>query len=319
LIQLELERAYLRATDLGEDLLVVHGACPTGADAHASAWVQKLRRQWLENVDEEPHEADWNGPRKRGAGFARNAEMVNLGADLCLAFILDESAGATHTEQLARKAGIETKTFRRSTNTMASRYIEDVQLDNVRVVFKNFTGREEAYNAEGQRNFHVVLPEETAEKMIADGWNVKKKDPREEGEKPFYHMKVKVSFKVKPPRVTMVTKKWNPELEQQTAMRTLLTEDLLMLLDHAEFDRVDMILNASRWEIRGEKGVTAYLKTGFFFIHQDPLEERYASIPDQESMEASPVRKEIEANDGIIDGEVVEEWDIDEDQKELAS
>jgi hypothetical protein len=132
-------------------------------------------------------------------------------------------------------------------------------------------------------------------------------------------MKVNVSFKVKPPRVTMVTKKWDPALEQQTAMRTLLTEDLVMLLDHAEFDRVDMILNASWWEVRGDSGYTAYLKTGFFFIHQDPLEERYANIPDQDALEASPVRNAIEAGDGIIDGEVVEEWDIDEDQKELAS
>lgn len=201
---------------------------------------------------------------------------------------------------------------------MASRYIEDVQLDNVRVIYKNLSGREEAYNAEGQRNFHVVLPTEIAEKMTAEGWNVKKRDPREEGEEPLYHMKVKVSFKIKPPRVTMVTKKWNPELQQQTAMRTLLTEDLLMLLDHAEFDRVDMILNASKWEVRGEKGVTAYLKTGFFFIHQDPLEERYANIPDQDALEASPVRKAIEAGDGVLDGEVVAEWDTEEDQ-ELAS
>jgi hypothetical protein len=37
--------------------------------------------------------------------------MVNLGADLVLAFIRNGSRGASHTADLAEQAGIETRRF----------------------------------------------------------------------------------------------------------------------------------------------------------------------------------------------------------------
>lgn len=84
---------------LHDVVVLVHGACPTGADAIAAAFWDDME------LLAEPHPADWERYGKR-AGFLRNAQMVALGADLCYAYIKNNSRGASMTARLAEKAGI---------------------------------------------------------------------------------------------------------------------------------------------------------------------------------------------------------------------
>lgn len=90
--------------DITREITVVHGHCPRGADAQADEWARKY------GTTIERHPANWQINGKR-AGFIRNTLMVNLGADLCLAFIRNGSRGASHTAALAEAAGIPVRRF----------------------------------------------------------------------------------------------------------------------------------------------------------------------------------------------------------------
>ncbi len=87
--------------------IVVHGGA-RGADQLADA----VARNW--GWTPECHPADWDR-HGRAAGYRRNAVMVALRADVCLAFIRDGSAGASHTARLAEAAGIPTRRYQQRT------------------------------------------------------------------------------------------------------------------------------------------------------------------------------------------------------------
>jgi hypothetical protein len=90
--------------------VVVHGGCPTGADDLASDLVANMLEAEMGDVSEEAHPADWK-QHGRAAGPIRNQHMVNLGADLVLAFIRNGSRGASGCAALAEAAGIHVRRF----------------------------------------------------------------------------------------------------------------------------------------------------------------------------------------------------------------
>lgn len=96
--------------------VIVHGACPPrkrivndtaeliGADYFADQWALGSM------YPTERHPADWSR-YLNAAGPIRNRKMVELGADICLAFIKNNSRGASGCAQLAEEAGILTRRF----------------------------------------------------------------------------------------------------------------------------------------------------------------------------------------------------------------
>lgn len=163
-------------------------------------------------------------------------------------------------------------------------------IDGARITFRNFAGAPGQYNAAGQRNFHIVLPPDVAEDLMADGFNVKTRPPREEGDAPFYHLKVNVKMDSKiPPKLFIVTSKG----------RRQLTEDMLQQLDWVDFANIDLIFSRYKKDwADGRTTVTAYLQTFFGTIREDELELRYSDVPELESAQNTLVYEEID-EDGI--------------------
>jgi hypothetical protein len=150
---------------------------------------------------------------------------------------------------------------------------QEVLLDDVRLIFRNFSGEARTYNDKGKRNFNVILDEETAKAMEKDGWNIKRKQPWEEGDPELLLLKVNIKYwgrdgrRLKPPKVVIIT----------SLGKTSLTEDMISLLDWAEITHADLIINP--WEYEPGK-LTAYLDSLYVHIKENELELRYRDVPE---------------------------------------
>jgi hypothetical protein len=142
-------------------------------------------------------------------------------------------------------------------------------LEDVRIIFRNFAGREGMYNRAGDRNFAVLLDEDTAHRLASEGWNVKLLKPREEGDEPQPYLSVTVKFDgPRPPLVKMLTDDSSTELDEET----------VDMLDWVDIAQVDLVVRPYEWEVSGKTGIKAYLQSLYVTIIEDPLQRKYKNI-----------------------------------------
>lgn len=146
-----------------------------------------------------------------------------------------------------------------------------VIMEGVRIIFRNFSGKEGQYNREGDRNFAVLLDDKTAEMMATDGWNVKMLKPRDDADEeavPQAYLPVAVNFRGRPPRIVLITSR----------NRTNLDESQVETLDWVDILNVDLIVRPYEWTVNGKSGIKAYLQSMYITIQEDPLEAKYSEL-----------------------------------------
>lgn len=134
--------------------------------------------------------------------------------------------------------------------TFAPRNI--LQIDDARIIYRNFAGEASQFNRAGDRNFSVLIENEQIANELRDhGWNVKIKQAREEGDTPFMHLPVKVKFNDRGPSVYLVS----------GSNRVKLDEETIGMLDNIDILGVDLDIRPFDWEVNGKAGRAAYLQS----------------------------------------------------------
>lgn len=148
--------------------------------------------------------------------------------------------------------------------------MNNITIENVRIGFRNFSGKEGKFNPKGERNFVIFLEDDIAKELQNEGWNIKWLKPRNDDEEPQAILQVKVAFGKMPPNILLISSKG----------RTMLNEENINILDWAELKNADVILRPYMWSVSGQDGVKAYLKKMYVTLIEDDLEKKYEIVPD---------------------------------------
>jgi hypothetical protein len=196
---------------------------------------------------------------------------------------------------------------------------KSIILEDVRIIFRNFSGGPERFNPSGgKRNFSIVLDEHTADRLKREGWNVKEWGREDSEEPPVRYLKVNVKFpnegsRGKPPTLVLITSKG----------RRIYTEETIDAFDIVEIESVDVKIRPYDGEMNGRPFRSAYLVAIYVQVYEDELAKKWNKVPEVGQAENYPL--EITMGDeryddsNVQDAEVLWDSDYDDPRKELTA
>ena len=171
---------------------------------------------------------------------------------------------------------------------------EQLVIEDAKIRFHNYAGLQTDFNAAGNRNFDVILPDnEMAVAMGEKGWNVKIRKPRDPEDDPYYTLNVRINM----------NSRYKPTIMQHEGREELIYDELALgtfdpenpkykryhpdlgdpkkTLDDLDIDRIFIKINGSAWESQFGSGIKAYLDE-FHFEERAPFYGNYYTKEEEE-------------------------------------
>lgn len=149
-----------------------------------------------------------------------------------------------------------------------------IQIDDARIIYKNFAGEASKFNRAGDRNFSVLIPDEDIADALKNdvnefgvGWNVRIKPPRDEDDTPFMHLPVKVKFNGRGPTIYLKTGDRMNKLD----------EDSVECLDDIDIASVDLDIRPYDDVVNGKPFRAAYLQSMCVIQNVDRFADRFSN------------------------------------------
>lgn len=140
-----------------------------------------------------------------------------------------------------------------------------IEFENADIIFRNFEGREDKFNRDGNRNFSVILTEDQAIELADMECNVKRTKPRdgEEEGKPY----VKILLGMFDPEIYVISR----------GRKKLLAPSQYAKLDRLDFETADLAVSKSnkKWESNGKTGYSLYLESLYVTVRESRLASKY--------------------------------------------
>ena len=152
-------------------------------------------------------------------------------------------------------------------------------VEDARLVYQNFSGREGRYNPAGDKNFVIGFSEQdlvagglSVNGLIEEGWNVKpsKRDNRNEYDDQEFTLAVAISNEYFP-MIQMHNGRVGKRLDEKSVTQ----------LDKIEIETADLIMSPYRWEISGNVGIKAYVYQLFVMMGKSPFSTKWDDAPEE--------------------------------------
>lgn len=166
------------------------------------------------------------------------------------------------------------------TEKAASR-INKIEIAGAQIKYTNFSGKGSRYNAEGKRNFELILPEEVALDLYDYGWRIRKNgyDERlgkkrtggvdENLDEPEYRLKVNVNLESPNP----------PKIFKKTTKHLVPCNKLYEIASLDNSDISDAFIEINGYDSKHEGKYSGYLKTIVATVGSGMFEELFGDMP----------------------------------------